>query len=71
MSPFGVYPLLISIYNVGSKGTYSFCETALRGQGKSNAGGQVLLFDILYTRGNNRGMKVQSAVINKLSRIKI
>ena len=31
----------------------------------------VLLFDILYTMGNNRGMKGQSAVNNRLSRIKI
>jgi hypothetical protein len=35
------------------------------------ARGQVLLFDILFTMGNNRGMKGQSAIINRLSRIKI
>ena len=37
----------------------------------ANAGGQSLFLDILYTMGNNAGMKGQSAVINGLSRIKI
>ena len=41
------------------------------GENQSNAGGQSLLLDILYTMGNNRGMKVQTAIINRLSRIRI